>query len=445
MIFLDGFLVLFAEGFEWAEVVGHEEVHEGPEFAEVVFHGGAGEAEAVFGAELGGGVGEFGLGGFDVLGFVEDDEVEVVLGELGDVALEEGEGGDDDVGVGDGAELAAAVRAFEGEDPEGRGEFFGFGGPVGEDAGGRDDEGGFALVAVGFDFEEDVGEGLEGFAEAHVVGEDAGEAVGGEELHPGDALVLVGAELGVKALWEWGGGEFFEGLEGVAEGFEGGWEGVGGEEVGVLGVELEGVEGVEFEGISREAAWVDEADELAHDGAEACGVEAEGVSVGEVVEEVALGGEFERFFDVAFFEEVGEDGEEVDALSVDVDACGEGEPVAGGGFDFEHPGVFVGDEEVVAHVGVVVEVPGGWDEEFGLVAEGLPEVGELGGGEGGEPEGGLGERGVALHGGEEEDAEFGVVEGGLEAELVHFFLGAPFGGGVARSPEGFAVLGEGEV
>lgn len=85
-------------------------------------------------------MGDFGVGVFDVLGFVEDRELEVVFLEVLDVALEESEGGEDEVGVRDGGEGFAAFGSGEGEDGEGGGELFGFGGPVGDDGGGANDE-----------------------------------------------------------------------------------------------------------------------------------------------------------------------------------------------------------------------------------------------------------------------------------------------------------------
>ncbi len=62
--------------------------------------------------------------------------------EFFDVALDEGEGGEDDVCVGDVGEEFATLRAVKDDGFEGRGEFFGFGKPVRDDGGRGDDEGG---------------------------------------------------------------------------------------------------------------------------------------------------------------------------------------------------------------------------------------------------------------------------------------------------------------
>lgn len=106
-----------------------------------------------------------------MLGFVEDEEVEFLGGEVVEIAVEEGVGGEGDVGVGELGESLMAVVALEDGDFEGRGEFSGLALPVFHDAGGGDDEvrEGVSFFLLG----EDVGEGLHGFAEAHVIGEDA--------------------------------------------------------------------------------------------------------------------------------------------------------------------------------------------------------------------------------------------------------------------------------
>jgi len=88
--------------------------------------------------ELAGGLGNFGGGIFDVLGFVQDDEAEVVFFEFVDITLKEGEGGDDDIGVTDVGEEFLTTTALKYERGERRSKFFDFGKPVGDDTGGGD-------------------------------------------------------------------------------------------------------------------------------------------------------------------------------------------------------------------------------------------------------------------------------------------------------------------
>ena len=76
--------------------VGVEEFHEGPQVADVVFDRRTGEGDAVVGAQTARGSGLFGLGVFDVLGFVEDDSGPIDSLHSGDIALEQGVAGYDD-------------------------------------------------------------------------------------------------------------------------------------------------------------------------------------------------------------------------------------------------------------------------------------------------------------------------------------------------------------
>ena len=278
VVFLfDGVLVAGAKGAEVAEEAGDEEMKEGPEFGEVVFDGGAAEAEAVLRFQFPGGDADFGLGVFDELGFVEDGELEGVLLEFFDIALEESEGGDDDVGVGDGGVGFGTLGAGEGKDAQAGGELFGFGGPVRDHGGGGDDEGGGDFTAFA---SEEEGEGLDRFAEAHVVGEDAVEVVLGEGGHPFVADLLVGAEVGLQAFGFFFLGCFFLFGKVFAELLEGG--------AGGLDVEFfrdgGGVDGVEGE------VGVEDDGEVVEDLAEAVDGEVEGGAVGEVDKVSVSGG-----------------------------------------------------------------------------------------------------------------------------------------------------------
>ncbi|MFT6178148.1 MAG: hypothetical protein ACJA16_005478 [Akkermansiaceae bacterium] len=219
VFFFDGVLVVFSEALERPEEAGHEEAEEGPEFAKVVFDRGAGEANAVAASEFAGCFADFGRGVFDMLGLVEDDELELVFFKFFDVALDEREGGDDEVGVGDVGEEFFALGAVEDDAFEGRGKFFGLGKPVGDDGGGGYDEDGAGVARVLH--AENVGEGLEGFSKAHVIGEDAVELVLGEKLEPLGARFLVVSQFGLEAFGsdELFGFDFFC-VEAFAEVFE---------------------------------------------------------------------------------------------------------------------------------------------------------------------------------------------------------------------------------
>jgi|TARA_B110000037_G_scaffold209474_1_gene258671 hypothetical protein len=198
VVFFDGVLVVATEAFERAEEAGHEEAEERPEFTEVVFDRSAGEAEAVAGTKFAGGLTDLGGGVFDVLCFVEGNELEFVFFKLGDIALQKGKGGEDDVRVGDVGKKFSSLRAVQDDDLQRWRESFSLGKPVGNDRGGSNDEN--RPTYSGILEAEDVGEGLEGFSEAHVVGKDAIEFVIGEEPYPISACLLVVTEVGLQAL-----------------------------------------------------------------------------------------------------------------------------------------------------------------------------------------------------------------------------------------------------
>jgi len=274
--------------------------------------------------ELAGGLGDFCGGVFDVLGLIEDDEAEVVFFEFFDVALEDGEGGDDDVGVGDVWVEAAALRALEDEGSKGGGEFADFGEPIGDDGGGGDDQGGTGFVGVGVGEMEDVGESLESFSEAHVIGQDAVEVIVREGLHPFDSGLLVGAKGGLEAFGRLiVGGLGFGAGDAGSEFFELGW-GIDGER-GLFG------EGGGVDGMKRGFLGVGEGGEMVEDGAEATGGDFEGaaaVGVGEVDEVGVVVCEVVELIEGVRVEEADEDGEEIEFFSGEIDAYGELEPAS---------------------------------------------------------------------------------------------------------------------
>ncbi|MNR18914.1 hypothetical protein D3C85_1356700 [compost metagenome] len=89
------------------------------------------------------------------------------------------------------------LRAVQGEHPQLGGEACGLVLPVGDQAGGHDDQGGPGQ-ASGLLLGEDVRQGLQGLAQAHVVGEDAADLQLAQRLHPAQTLQLVVAQFGVQ-------------------------------------------------------------------------------------------------------------------------------------------------------------------------------------------------------------------------------------------------------
>ena len=92
------------------------------------------------GIELAGGLRDLGLRVLDILRLVEHDHVIGVEAEFLDVAVEQGEGCQNDVRMGNRAVVFQAVRAAEHEHAEVRRELEGLRPPVRDDGGGGDDE-----------------------------------------------------------------------------------------------------------------------------------------------------------------------------------------------------------------------------------------------------------------------------------------------------------------
>ena len=139
-----------------------------------------------------------GVGVFDVLGFVQNDGVEIVLFQLFEIPAQQGVGRDDQIGVRYFAEDVFPPGAVDDDTGKVRHEFGRFPIPVGEYGGGHDDQV-RAFCAV-VDHVLDEGQRLDGFAEAHFVGKNAAEAVFVEEVQIGNALKLIGTQLCRKAL-----------------------------------------------------------------------------------------------------------------------------------------------------------------------------------------------------------------------------------------------------
>ena len=146
-----------------------------------------------------------------------------------DVAGEHGVGGDHHVGVAQGLAQGVTVQAVQDGEAEMGGEFGELGGPVGDERGGDDDEGGAVEPSV-LMFDADMGDGLGGFAKAHVVGEEAAEVVGPQMLEPVDALLLIGAQRGFEGVGQGGVGDVGLAAVAIGVGFDGGGVFVAGEQ-----------------------------------------------------------------------------------------------------------------------------------------------------------------------------------------------------------------------
>ena len=208
---LDGLDDAALEGMLRTEEAGHQELEQAPELKEVVLDGRTGQAQAHAGMDAAHGAGRDGVGVLDVLGFVQDDGVELVFLHLLQVTPQQGVGGDDEVRFRDMLEHALAARAVDGQAAQAGHELFRFALPVGQHRGGHHDEVG-ALEAA-FHHMLDEGQGLHGLAQAHLVGQNAAEAVFRQEVEVGQALQLVAAQIGLQRLWRRYGPHLAEGAD----------------------------------------------------------------------------------------------------------------------------------------------------------------------------------------------------------------------------------------
>ena len=197
-----------------AEDAGVTEVQDGAQFQQAVFHWGAGERHAVVGGQGADGLGDFGAGVFNVLGFIESNAMPVLPPQELVVAAGNAVAGDHNVVVGDGAEeflVLFTLGAVVDQDFQVGGELFRLARPVANHAGGGDDQrrpylahlsckfrcGWFTFGVVAFGRFE--GEELQGFAQPHVVGEHGAEALAGHPMHPVHTAALIFAQAGGHA------------------------------------------------------------------------------------------------------------------------------------------------------------------------------------------------------------------------------------------------------
>jgi hypothetical protein len=181
------------------EEARQQEVELAPQLAQVVLQGRTGEAQAVLRLEGAHHLGGLAGGILDGLGFVEDQGVVFVGGQLLPVAPQEWVSGEADVVRRDLREGLGAARTPQAEHLEIGGEALGLPLPVEHQGGGQHHQGRLAQAPAAL-LGEQVGEGLGGLAEAHVVGQDATQLVLAQVLEPGQTVELVGAQIKGKAL-----------------------------------------------------------------------------------------------------------------------------------------------------------------------------------------------------------------------------------------------------
>ena len=325
--------------------------------------------------------------------------------------------------MGNVGEDAFALWAVEDERGEGRREFFCLGHPVGDDGGGRDDEDGAFHTALFL--LENVGESLQGFSEAHVVGKDTVEIVSGEEAHPFHAGFLVVAELGEKAFG------LFEMAFVLLVFFEAGAElDEFGGRVDGEGFVVEERGGIER--VKRGCFRVGQRGEVVEDGAKSSGGDLEGAATGKVDEVGFVVFEILELVERVAFEEAGEDGEEVETFTIEINADREREPTAGRGFERGVEFFVVEAMNLEPEVGIDFYFPAfrfehghGLGAEPGPVDRGSGEVGF------GKPTSFGGEFGGLFFGQRKKEAVGGIGREIGEAELGEFFHGAELGGPVA--------------
>lgn len=222
-----------------------------------------------------------------------------------------------------------------------------------------------------------------------------------------------------------------------AEFDERGW-GIDGE--GGFSDQSGGIEGVKVGDLG-----VGEGSEVMEDDAEAACGDLEGSTIGKINEVGVVVFEVLELVEGVAIEEAGKDGEEVEALACEIDTDGEGEPAAGG--EFEGSLHFVVGEvvDVVAKLGVDLDLPTGV-AKFRRSIGTKPRPEDGGGGEVGlgEPAAFGGVLGGLLFGEGEEEAVGWVGREGGEAEGGEELDGAELGRFVPGDGGGFRGLDEGE-
>jgi hypothetical protein len=197
--------------------------------------------------------------------------------------------------------------------------------------------------------------------------------------------------------------------------------------------------------MERGGLGIGEGGEVMEDGAETASGDLEGSAVWKIDEVGFVVGEFVELVDGVAIEEGDEDGEEVEAFVVEIDADGESEPTTGGGFEGGFQFLVREFVNLVAEVGIDLDGPalfgehfGGFGAEPGPIHRGGREVGI------GKPAAFDGEFGRLLFGEGEEEAVGGIGGEVGERELGEVFDGAELGGFVALGRGLSAGFDEGE-
>ncbi len=132
-----------------------------------------------------------------MLRLVEDQQMQRLLAQHGDVACEQGVAGQQQVVIGEFGEVLLSAATGKRQQTQPRRETGRFILPVGDQAG-RHHHQRRAIQTSGLLFGEDVRQALQCLAETHVIAEDAAGAQFAEGLHPGQTLQLVGPQGGVQ-------------------------------------------------------------------------------------------------------------------------------------------------------------------------------------------------------------------------------------------------------
>ena len=211
-----------------------------------------------------------------------------------------------------------AVEPMQHDDAEVRRELRQLGRPVGDQAGGNDDQRRTVEPCL-LVLDGDVGNGLRGLAQAHVVGQEAAQPMRAQVLQPGDAVLLVGAQRGLEPGRHVDGRDLRRATELGGVGLDGarivpprGQQVFEVEQAGSLG-------GLELEAAVGGAP--SRIDQVRHHGqqtADALGRQLEDAAVVQAGDELAIGDEGRVH--AAAVEQAREDGQQRHAGAVDLDA-----------------------------------------------------------------------------------------------------------------------------